>query len=91
MERIPLKPLDVDLLRQIIKPAYVQWINNQITQQKLFDKFLLKMYQTPKIGGALWRLGIRDQRLTAYAAYLTLKPLENLLKIKEMYESDRYA
>jgi hypothetical protein len=91
MERIPLKPLDVDLLRQIIKPAYVQWINNQITQQKFFDKFLLKMYQTPKIGGALWRLGIRDQRLTAYAAYLTLKPLENLLKIKEMYESDRYA
>jgi len=36
-------------------------------------------------------ISIRDQRLTAYAAYLTLKPLENLLKIKEMYESDRYA
>ncbi|MBE9037025.1 hypothetical protein [aff. Roholtiella sp. LEGE 12411] len=84
MDQVPLKPLNVDLLKQVIKPAYIEWINDKIGRQPLFHKILFKMHQTPKIKGVLHRLGIKEQRLVAYSAYLTLKPIENLLKKRDM-------
>lgn len=80
MKRIPLKPLDVQLLREVIKPDYLEWINYHVGQQGLCEKLLLKIHQTPKLGGVLRRLNLKEKRLQAYCAYLTLKPIENLIQ-----------
>lgn len=83
MRRIVLKPLDGALLQEIIRPKYVAWINSQIAQQGMLWNSFWGLQNIPKFGGALRYVGIKDQRLKAYNAYLTLKPIENLLRKRE--------
>ena len=82
VEIIQLEPLNVQLLREVIKPAYVEWINRNIKPRGLLGKFMLNMYGTRTFKRALKKLGLKNisHFNKAYIAYLTLKPIEKLLK-----------
>jgi len=84
LRRIPVRPLDVNLLREVVKPVYVEWINrNVVNHQSGTDRALGRLLRVRKVGGALQRLGFTDgtsRRGEAYIAYCVLLPIENLLR-----------
>lgn len=80
MRRIPPRPLDSEILSRIIRPHFVRWINRTLEKQGPLWNSLFGLFNVPMLGGALRRIGLEDQRLDAYRAYLTLRPLETLLK-----------
>lgn len=87
MRRIPVPPLSVKLLREVIQPDYVHWINWHVGQQgRMWDWFWQNYPKIAHVRGG-WRLSrllnIREQRLLAYCAYLTLKPIEQLIKKRD--------
>jgi hypothetical protein len=84
LRRIPVKPLDVNLLRELIKPDYVEWINRNLLKNSpdWSDRTLSKMLQIRKVGGALRRIGVKEKpnmQLRAYNAFVVLLPIEKLL------------
>jgi hypothetical protein len=85
LSMIPVKPLDVNLLKEVIKPDYVEWINRNLLNQSLnwTEKVQCRLLHVSKVGGALRRLGITDNKsrqLEAYNAYIVLLPIEKLLR-----------
>ena len=85
LRRIPVKPLDVNLLEEVIKPHYVEWINRTLLNQSSgwAERFLSRLLHVRKVGGALRRLGFTDKESRqneAYNAYLVLLPVEKLLR-----------
>lgn len=85
LQRMPVQPLDVNLLREVIKPDYVAWINRNLQTQSFNCKqmILSKLLHVRKMGGALRRLGFMDnadRQLEAYNAYIVLLPIEKLLR-----------
>ncbi|HEV2915716.1 MAG TPA: hypothetical protein VGX92_20715 [Pyrinomonadaceae bacterium] len=80
MRRIRIPALDSGLLRDVVRPSYVSWINWQVGQQGALWDLMWRIPRIPKLGGALRRLGVTDERERAYFAYLTLKPIEVLLR-----------
>jgi acyl-ACP thioesterase len=85
LRRLPVRPLDVNLLRELVKPSYVEWINRNVVNHLtgLRDKVLATLLHVRKVGGALRRLGFTDnagRQLRAYNAYLVLLPIEKLLR-----------
>jgi asparagine synthetase B (glutamine-hydrolysing) len=86
MRRVPLKPLDVALLREVVKPDYVRWINRNVGLLGLPSEALWRLGWTPGFRRAAKLLaptGIADGRGLAYGAYLTLKPIESLLQRRD--------
>ena len=77
---IPLKPLDINLLREVIRPGYLEWINRNILLDDPSIRFKESLMNVPKLGGMLKRIGWRDNSIIAYNAYLTLKPIEYLIR-----------
>jgi hypothetical protein len=80
MSQVPVRPLDVKLLGELIKPGYIEWVNKHVQSDIYFRDFVDKLMYYPKIGGLLRRLGRKDVKLTAYLSYLTLRPLEVLIR-----------
>jgi hypothetical protein len=80
MSKVPVRPLDVKLLSEIMRPQYVEWVNKNVQAVGWFRDFADSLQYYPKIGGLLRRMGQKDVKLTAYLAYLTLRPLEVLIK-----------
>jgi len=83
LRRIPVVPLDVDVLQEVINPAYVKWINNNVKNNNVTtnNQMVSKLLNIPKVGGILRLLGIgKNKQLEAYNAYLVLLPIEKLLK-----------
>ncbi len=80
MRRVSLKPLDVRLLAEVIKPAYVEWINRETVPQITLSDRAESFLNLPKLGRVLRKLGLSSRRLPAYFAYLTLKPIDSLLR-----------
>lgn len=79
MRKMPVPHLNISLLREVIEPSYIKWINFHVSQQGPFWDWFWSLNKVPKLGGAMRRIGIREKRLKAYHAYLTLKPIENVL------------
>jgi hypothetical protein len=79
MRNVKLIPLDKTLLSEVIKPKYLDWINARICSSSFSSMIMQKMLKVPKMGGLISRLGYRDDSLTAYNAYLVLRPIQNLL------------
>lgn len=76
----PLPPLDVDILREVIQVDYIRWVNRSLEGESFLNLHLKRFLGTPKLGGALKRLGIKkDPFRIPYFVYLTLKPIETLL------------
>lgn len=80
MDRVAPPPLDKEIMRELFDISYIENINRLISDKSLFQKAHFKMLNLPKIGGALRRLGLKDEKLEAYNKYLVLRPIENLLK-----------
>ncbi len=82
MLRVPLKPLDPSLLREVIRVEYIEWINRNISNRSfsLLSNSKIFLLNVRKVGGVLRRLGVTDSKLQAYCAYLTLKPIENAIR-----------
>ena len=76
---VPLKPLNPDILKEIIKPDYINWINKQLTSNSIVKGFYNKLMYTPLIKGGLQLMGCKNRYMEAYNAYQTIKPLEQLL------------
>ena len=83
----PLQPLSIDLLREIIDPKYVEWINAQIGRETLVSRLKRWGLRTRNIRRILRACGAKNDRLQAYAAYLTLKPLENVISRRNEHYS----
>lgn len=89
MLRYPVAPLNKKILREIIKEDYVDWIN-----KNLLNSFQSRMRF--KISKSLNKARFRgkrfiqpympkDEHLKAYFAYLTLYPLEQVIKKREAF------
>ena len=85
LRRIPVKPLDVNLLREVMRPHYVERINRTLLHQSSgwAERLLGRLLHVRKVGGALRRLGFTDKvsrQNEAYNAYLVLLPVKKLLR-----------
>ena len=80
MRKSPLKPLDAHLLREIIDPTYVEWINRYIPARVTPWDVFWSIHKIPKVRKVVYIFNLDDRRLKAYCAYITLKPLENLIR-----------
>lgn len=85
IKKVTPKPLDINILKEVLNQNYLEWINSKITQcyfNIIFDNTIAKLMNVPKIGGLMRRIGFKTsnyQVLRAYCAYLTIKPIENLI------------
>ncbi len=80
-----LAPLDVDLLKEYLKPAYLVWINSKIQHIGKKERVFQTLMHTPKVKGVLKLLGAKNELLEAYFAYITIKPIEILLKKRDKH------
>ena len=85
LRRKPLVPLKVDVLREIVKPNYVDWINRRVQYFRLSNMLVRALRWTPGMGPRIKRRDRVDPMLRAYYAYLTLKPLESFLRKRNNY------
>ncbi len=86
LRRVPPPPLDVELLREIVKPDYVRWVNRNVGRRGLPWEAMVRLGWTRgfrKAVAALQAAGVTEQRSPAYFAYLTLRPLETLLRRRD--------
>lgn len=74
-----LTPLDVNLLREVLNPAYIEWINQKIMHIGRKERIFQTLMHTPKVKGVLKLFGAKNELLNAYFAYITIKPIETLL------------
>ncbi len=84
MRFIPVKPLDVNLLREAVLPQYVEWINHYVSPKLTLWDLVWSLHKVPKVRKIIYLLNMKDKRLQAYSAYLTLKPIENLLHKRQL-------
>jgi hypothetical protein len=80
LARQPLRPLSVQLLREVLRPDYVRWINATVTQSGALWERFWSVVMNRRWGRPFRRRGLRDRRMEAYCAYLTLRPIENALR-----------
>src|SRR5215510_12623662 len=86
MRRDPVKPLDVALLREVVQPDYVAWINRTV-RYGWREKMLERVFHPGKVEGVLKGLGFSSnvsERRKAYNAYCVLLPIENLLRKRNL-------
>tara|TARA_Y100001978_G_scaffold203522_1_gene230544 strand:+ start:6859 stop:8247 length:1389 start_codon:yes stop_codon:yes gene_type:complete len=79
VKELPLEPLDCELFSDLIDIRYIDFINNNIRQNKFSDykNFVLSL---PKIGTIMKTIGFRSIFYKAYYAYLCLRPIQYILK-----------
>jgi hypothetical protein len=85
ISRIPVKPLDIQLLKEVVGAHYVEAINHQLLSRPSAwtERALDRAVRVRTVGRALRRLGFTDntnRQLEHYYAYLVLLPIENLLR-----------
>lgn len=89
VDECPLVPLDADLLGNCVSPAYTRWVNTYVCEAKHSRHVRRRMLHARNRlidmrpwDGLLYKWGVREKRdvfETAYAAYQTLWPIEQLL------------
>lgn len=75
-------PLASQHLNAIFGIYYIQQIGTQM-ESTLGKEVISRIFQVPKLGGLLRRMGLVDIQLDAYYRYLCLKPLEVTLRGKK--------
>lgn len=76
-------PLSKKLLSEIIEPVYIDWINKNLlnNMHSMFRHYAVTKGRPKRL---VQRLKITDPHLEAYYAYLTIYPLEQLIKKRIM-------
>lgn len=87
----PPPPLDERLMSALFRPAYVRWVNDRVAAYADWRRltFFAKWLRVRGAGRAQMLLGITDDRLKAYSAYLTLYPINALLQARELAQDAR--
>ncbi len=80
LKRRPLRPLDTQLLSALVRPDYVQWINDTARDHGALADLWWCLVRQRRWGRPLRRRGFVDRQMEAYCAYLTLRPIDNLLR-----------
>lgn len=86
MRRVPVPPLDVGLLRELVRPEYVRWVNRTVGPLGLPHEAFARLAWKKgfrRAVKAMQSLGVNERRLLAYSAYLTLRPLQQLLRRRD--------
>lgn len=80
MEKVPLKPLDTKILSEVIDGKYIEEINRRVMVAEKLPTYRgwQKWFDVLKVPVNIYTLG--SKTAMAYNAYLTLKPIEQLLK-----------
>lgn len=78
LRRVPLPPLNADLLKALVLPHYVHWINRNITVTRR-RQMAHELLGTRALGHILRRVGLVDRTNEVYSAYMCLWPIEKLL------------
>lgn len=89
MQITPLLPLNEKLMSRLFKPEYIRWINNNIVPRES-NFYLNKLFNAKFTGRFLKEVGMKNKTLTAYFAYLVLKPIELALIKAENLQNERY-
>ena len=80
-----LAPLRTDILREHFESSYLEWINRKIQYIGPSERVFQRLMHTPKIKGVLKLLGAKNTLIDAYFAYITIKPIEQLLLKRDAY------
>lgn len=82
----PPPPLNERLLGRLFQVDYIRWINQRVGSYCGWRSVLFAPLSWPVRGASRFHavMGIRDDRLRAYCAYLTLYPLNALLEAQEL-------
>lgn len=70
----------MEVLKECINPEYLHWINGKIQSIGRKERLFQTLMHTPKVKGVLKLLGAKNDLLEAYFAYITIMPIEILLK-----------
>ena len=87
MRRQPVRPLDPGLLAEVVDPEYVRAVNRDVGHLGLAWEAAWRLSYRRGFRRAmegLARYGVRERRVRAYGAYLTLRPLEELLRRRDL-------
>ncbi|MAE68003.1 MAG: hypothetical protein CMJ18_27440 [Phycisphaeraceae bacterium] len=76
---VPLEPLDAEALSEAIRPDYVEHVNREVLEPSRWSRWRRRAGDRPLLGAALGRIGAPDPWLRAYAAYMTLWPLQEAI------------
>jgi asparagine synthetase B (glutamine-hydrolysing) len=80
IKKFKFKKLRYDLLKDLFEEEYINWINKELGHYSIKDRFFEGLFTIPRIGKLIEkRLKKGNRKLVAYNAYLTIKPLENLI------------
>jgi hypothetical protein len=82
IKKYPPPPLDKSLLQNYVNKKYIDSINRNIKSEKInkIQEFFSNRY----VKGGFSRIGIKEPVLKSYFSYVTLKPIENILKKKKI-------
>jgi asparagine synthetase B (glutamine-hydrolysing) len=86
MRAQPLPPLDAGLLAEAVLPDYVHWVNRTLSWRGSWCEGFERVRHRPGLRRAVARLealGLRQRRLEAYHAYMTLRPIQRLLQKRD--------
>lgn len=86
MRAQPLEPLDEQLLAEVVRPEYVRWINRNVGWKGAWWEVYERLGQRRgfrRAAAYLRSRGIRQPRLIAYHAYMTLRPIQRLLQKRD--------
>jgi hypothetical protein len=90
LRHVPPRPLDERLLGEVVKPEYVRWANANVSWKGLWSEGLERLQGVHGLRrGAHWvrDRGLGNRRTEAYFAYLTLWPIESLLRRRDRARS----
>lgn len=87
----PPPPLDEHLMSALFRPSYVRWVNDRVAAYADWRRltFFAEWLRVRGAGRAQRLLGITDDRLKAYCAYLTLYPINALLQARALAQGSR--
>ncbi len=92
LRRVPLRPLDEVLLSEVVRPEYVRWANRNVGWRGLWSEGLEYTKGVRGLRRATqWARtqGLANKRTEAYYAYLTLWPIESLLRRRDQARDAR--
>lgn len=75
-----LPPLNVSLLREVFHEEYIHWINRELSDMGMGERVFQRLMHTPKVKEVLKLAGFKNKLISAYFAYITIKPIEILLE-----------
>lgn len=87
--RVPLEPLDADLLSEIVDRDYVERANAVLVSRSALRRFYHRLHFTPLVKGALKTAGFRNRFYDAYFVYIVLHPLLRAIKKRDAIAAGR--